>query len=186
MSKQENNTIWWILIAAIAVALVFASCATPKNVTENILQNDSTNTNVSRETDTLIIRDTVYLNSTTIKDTESSEETTLHFGDGGGTFNTNTGEATNVTSVTQSKTQREHELEEEVKQWQSTAEQYRCSLDSVVAVNHQLKSDTEEEPVGMSKAERFFHTSGVVAWCFVVIALLWLVLKLLRKFKVIP
>ena len=118
MSRYKNNNIWWILIATIliAIALVVASCATPKNVTETIEKNDSVGVNFHSEKDTIIIRDTVYINSTTVKDSESEEETTLHFGDGGGTFNVNTGEATNVTNATQKKSKREKELEHDIRE----------------------------------------------------------------------
>ena len=73
MSRYKNNNIWWILIATIliAIALVVASCATPKNVTETIEKNDSVGVNFYSEKDTIIIRDTVYINSTTVKDSES-------------------------------------------------------------------------------------------------------------------
>lgn len=188
MSRYKNNNIWWILIATIliAIALVVASCATPKNVTETIEKNDSVGVNFYSEKDTIIIRDTVYINSTTVKDSESEEETTLHFGDGGGTFNVNTGEATNVTNATQKKSKREKELEKEVARWQRTAEQYKCSLDSARVVNAVFNSDTESVPVGMSKMERFFHTSGIVAWCVIAIGLIVVILWLLWKFKIFP
>lgn len=187
MSKKNNsNWIWWVIIAAISVALACSSCRTPKNITETIEQKDSTSTQVRQERDTLIVHDTVYINSTTVRDSETNEETTLRFGEGGGTYNTNTGEATNVTDVTQSKSKREHELEEEVKEWKKTAEQYKSSLDSARVVNAIFNSDTKEEPVGMTKIERFFHTSGIIAWILIAIALVWFVIKILRKFKVIP
>jgi exosome complex RNA-binding protein Rrp42 (RNase PH superfamily) len=186
--KQEDksNLIWWIIVAVIVALLMLSACATPKNVTETISKNDSTKSHVQLVRDTVIIRDTVYINSTTVRDSETNEETTLHFGEGGGTFNTQTGEATNVSNVTQSKSKREHELEEEVQRWQKTAEQYKTSLDSARVVNAIFNSNTEEEPVGMSKTERFFHTSGIIAWIMLVIALVAFAIKILRKYKIIP
>ena len=128
----------------------------------------------------------MYINEKTVKDSETESETTIHFGEGGGTYNAKTGDATNVTGVGTKESKREKEQKERIERLTSENTQLRHSLDSARKVNTIMHSGTETKPVEMTKWQRFFHTSGIIAWCVLVILAIIGIVKLLRKFKVIP
>lgn len=185
---MKNSIHWaiWVIIASVIVGCVLMGCSTPRNIAEKVETSDSIGSAVKVVHDTVIVHDTIYTSSKTITDAETEEETILNFADGGGTYNANTGEATNVKSATTKKSKREKELEERLEKMTHNYESVKNSLDSARVVNAIFKSDNKSEPVGMSKIQRFFHTSGIVAWCVIAVGLIVLVVWLLRKFKVIP
>lgn len=194
------------IIIAIVCACMFTSCKTPNAVTtktdtRDSLANewhnrDSLGVSIRAVHDTVYLHDTIYINEKTVKDAETESETTLHFGEGGGTYNAKTGDATNVTGVGVKESKREHELKERNEKLVSEntfLHHENDSLRSIVQSNdstssevHNDNSESETQQVGMNKHERFMYTSGWIFWGIVAAFLVYFIIKLLRKFKVIP
>lgn len=190
-NKRATRISIGIIIAVVLfiIATCVCGCRAQKSVTEtHVEQNDSASTHVSMLHDTIIIHDTVYVNEKTVKDSETETETTMHFGEGGGTYNSKTGEATNVTGVNTKETKKEREQRERIEQLTHENTTIRNRADSLQTIVNNYSSESKEdvEPVTMNGWERFFYTSGIVAWCVIVILIIIGVVKLLRKFKVIP
>ena len=176
-------------IALFIIASIVTGCRAQKSITEtHVEQNDSASKRVSMQHDTIIIHDTIYVNEKTVKDSETETETTIHFGEGGGTYNSKTGDATNVTGVGTKETKKEREQRERIEQLTHENTTIRNRADSLQTIVNNYSSEAKEdvEPVTMNGWERFFYTSGIVAWCVIVILIIIGVVKLLRKFKVIP
>lgn len=176
-------------IALFIIASIVTGCRAQKSITEtHVEQNDSASKSVSMQHDTIIIHDTVYVNEKTVKDTQTNTNKTIHFGEGGGTYNEKTGDATNVSGVDIEESKIEHELRERIEQLTHENTTIRNRADSLQTIVNNYSSDAKEdvEPVTMNGWERFFYTSGIVAWCVIVILIIIGVVKLLRKFKVIP
>ena len=183
----------WLIIGmalALVFAVMFTSCKTPAAVTtdNHVDKNDSARTELKIVHDTIIIHDTIYRNEKTIKVAETESETTIHFGEGGGTYNAKTGDATNVTGVGTKESKREHELKELNEKLISENTTLHHAVDSLsdVVNNYSSDSHSDTQPVTMNKWERFIYVSGIVAWCVIIILIIIGVVKLLRKFKVIP
>lgn len=176
-------------IALFIIASIVTGCRAQKSITKtHVEQNDSASKSVSMQHDTIIIHDTVYVNEKTVKDTQTNTNKTIHFGEGGGTYNEKTGDATNVSGVDIEESKIEHELRERIEQLTHENTTIRTQRDSLQTIVNNYSSDAKEdvEPVTMNGWERFFYTSGIVAWCVIVILIIIGVVKLLRKFKVIP
>ena len=199
----------WLIIGmalALVFAVMFTSCKTPAAISTKTDTRDSSNVElhmrdslgVSVRTvhDTVIVHDTVYINEKTVKDAETQSETTIHFGEGGGTYNAKTGDATNVTGVGTKESRREHELRERNEKLVSEntyLHHVNDSLSSLVQSNdstnsevHEDNSTNDTQPVGMNRHERFMYTSGWIFWGIVAAFLVYFIIKILRKFKVIP
>ena len=178
------------IMAAIVMACCFTSCKTPAAVTtdERVDKTDSARTELKIVHDTIIIHDTIYRNEKVVRDAETDSETTIHFGEGGGTYNAKTGDATNVTGVGTKESKREHELKELNEKLISENTTLHHAVDSLsdVVNNYSSDSHSDTQPVTMNKWERFMYVSGIVAWCVIIILIIIGVVKLLRKFKVIP
>lgn len=178
-----------IAVALFIIASIVTGCRAQKSITEtHVEQNDSASKSVSMQHDTIIIHDTVYVNEKTVKDTQTNTNKTIHFGEGGGTYNEKTGDATNVSGVDIEESKIEHELRERIEQLTHENTTIRNRADSLQTIVNNYSSEAKEdvEPVTMNGWERFFYTSGIVAWCVIVILIIIGVVKLLRKFKVIP
>ena len=207
-NKPAQRTAFVIIAIMVAIFVVcfVTSCKTPTAISTKTDTRDSLNTEWhTRDSlgasfhavhDTVIIHDTIYINEKTVKDAETQSETTIHFGEGGGTYNAKTGDATNVTGVGTKESKKEHELTERVKRLTSentTLHHENDSLRSLVQSNdstqsevHEDNSTNETQPVGMNKHERFMYTSGWIFWGIVAAFLVYFIIKILRKFKVIP
>lgn len=174
-------------IALFIIASIVTGCRAQKSITEtHVEQNDSASKSVSMQNDTIIIHDTIYVNEKTVKDSETETETTIHFGEGGGTYNSKTGDATNVTGVGTKESKKEREQRERIERLTSENIALHNELDSIKKINTIIHAGTETKPVEMNKWQRFMYVSGIVAWCVIVILIIIGVVKLLRKFKVIP
>lgn len=176
-------------IALFIIASIVTGCRAQKSITEtHVEQNDSASKSVSMQHDTIIIHDTVYVNEKTVKDTQTNTNKTIHFGEGGGTYNEKTGDATNVSGVDIEESKIEHELRERIEQLTHENTTIRNRADSLQTIVNNYSSEAKEdvEPVTMNGWERFMYVSGIVAWCVIIILIIIGVVKLLRKFKVIP
>ena len=166
--------------------VIITGCATQQSVTSTTYTLDSVRVEYRMVHDTIIHRDTLYLSATINKDAETESETTIQFGDGGGTYNALTGDATNVVGVGMKESKREHELSESVQRLTSENTQLHHELDSLGNSYSEFYNDTDAEPVQMTKFQRFMYTSGWIMWGVIIVLLIFFVIKILRKIKVIP
>lgn len=187
-NKRATRISIGIIIAVVLfiIATCVCGCKTPAAVSTHTDVQDSARTEVKYVHDTIIRIDTVYINEKTVKDSETETETTIHFGEGGGTYNAKTGDATNVTGVGTKESKKEREQRERIERLTSENIALHNELDSIKKINTIIHAGTETKPVEMNKWQRFMYVSGIVAWCVIVILIIIGIVKLLRKFKVIP
>ena len=131
-----------------AIVVLICSCKTTKTTI-----NDKSEIKDSTSVKTELRQDSTLINQSTEKQTETTdkevttEDTTIIFGNGGGTYNTNTGEATNVSSI---KTNKETErlktelstLREKYNQSLSTLQSVR---DSIAKIDRDMNLESEVE-----------------------------------------
>ena len=199
-NPKENKIAKRIAFRIIAIVVLFFAaavlngCKSQQSVTEHVVEHTNTNDSALADVhyvhDTIIQHDTIFIQSKQINESETQSGTTIEFSECGGTYNAKTGEASNVKSATSYETKKVRELTEKVEQLTTENIQLHTSLDSLkarVIVNASDKeSETYTKPVEMTKWQRFFHTSGIIAWCVLAILAIIGIVKLLRKFKVIP
>jgi uncharacterized protein (DUF3084 family) len=158
-----------------AILMLFCGCKTTKTTI-----NDKSEIRDSTSVKTELWQDSTLMNKeeqkTEIKtDKEvTTEDTTITFGNGGGTYNTNTGEATNVSSI---KTSKESEklkneintLQEKYQQSQNTIQSL---MDSIAKIDRQMDL--------ASKIEETYQVSWY--WWLIIGGLLMLIaIVVLRK-----
>ena len=132
---------FWIMVGAIALTLalclLFPSCKTPGSLTENVHIRDSV---AIRWQDSIRwhIRDSVNIieHHVTVRD---SSGLFIQFAQGGGTYNSKTGEATNVAGVQQSDTH--HEQRDSANYYRALASDYKHSADSIADRYNTLQSE---------------------------------------------
>lgn len=132
---------FWIMVGAIALTLalclLFPSCKTPGSLTENVHIRDSV---AIRWQDSIRwhIRDSVNIieHHVTVRD---SSGLFIQFAQGGGTYNSKTGEATNVAGVQQSDTH--HEQRDSTNHYRALASDYKHSADSIADRYNTLQSE---------------------------------------------
>lgn len=161
----------WIMAAAvaltIALCLLFPACKTVQ-VSEKVNVRDSV---AIRWQDSIRwhVRDSVHIieHHVTIKD---STGLTIQFGQGGGTYNAKTGEATNVAGVHQTDTH--HEQRDSTAHYRNLAADYRHTADSLTNQLTTLQSEYDRaEKKARTGYDRF------CSWWFWITAIL-LLLKL--------
>lgn len=98
---QSPNPIWFVVVFVVFFSLLsMCSCVTSRVATDTDVQtrwHDSTRVQVVAVYDTTHVVDTTRIVIT--EQSTSSETADVVFGSGGGTYNTRTGEATNVVGV---------------------------------------------------------------------------------------
>lgn len=103
-NKKDPELSWWDLVlfvvAAIAFSYMMTSCKTIETTLNDTSKTDKTD---SLKKEIVVKTDTIYKTTVVEKKDSSTNEkqssTEIVFGNGGGTWNANTGEATNVQSV---------------------------------------------------------------------------------------
>lgn len=146
----KDSDVMRVVLFGLLMAIVVLICSC-KTTTTTIVDKseirDSTNVKTEvRQDSTLINQSTEKQTETTDKEV-TTEDTTITFGNGGGTYNTNTGEATNVSSI---KTNKETErlktelstLREKYEQSQSTLQSVR---DSIAKIDRDMNLESEVE-----------------------------------------
>lgn len=129
-----------IIALLLWVALGMCSCASTKNM-EKTEYNDSTRTHIVYDTITVTITDTVRVEVHSKKETEDGTE--INFGQGGGTYNSKTGEATNVASVKQSS--KSTETEDLIREQKTQIDAFRATTDSLTAQVEHYASEVAKE-----------------------------------------
>ena len=154
-------------IIAILLWVLFGmcSCASTKNM-EKTEYNDSTRTHIVYDTITVTITDTVRVEVHSKKETEDGTE--INFGQGGGTYNSKTGEATNVASVKQNS--KSTETEDLIREQKTQIDAFRATTDSLTAqVEHYASEVAKERQMPKRTGWDRFCT-----WWFIITALLLL------------
>ena len=152
-------------IALIAAMFILSGCASTKNM-EKTEYNDSTRTHIVYDTITVTITDTVRVEVHSKKETEDGTE--INFGQGGGTYNSKTGEATNVASVKQSS--KSTETEDLIREQKTQIDAFRATTDSLTAqVEHYASEVAKEREMPKRTGWDRFCT-----WWFIITALLLL------------
>lgn len=129
-----------IIALLLWVLFGMCSCASTKNM-EKTEYNDSTRTHIVYDTITVTITDTVRVEVHSKKETEDGTE--INFGQGGGTYNSKTGEATNVASVKQSS--KSTETEDMIREQKTQIDAFRATTDSLTAQVEHYASEIAKE-----------------------------------------
>lgn len=170
-----------MICGVLFLATLLCSCRAVK-VATNVTERDSSYTDVRTIHDTIIERDTIYRDRVVEVEKESSTE--IQFGAGGGTYNPTTGEMSNVSNVRTS--EREKSLQRDVERLSKENTEIKHERDSLQKVVTMFSDQSKSEPEHMNGFERFMYGSGWVLWAIVVGVLLYYVVKLLRRLRIIP
>lgn len=155
------------IIAAIVFVVVCATgCRTVKTETvTKINWKDSTDIHVVNDTNRVTVIDTVKVEVHSTKTTENG--TQIQFGAGGGTYNSKTGEATNVIGVTESSKSTENK--DSIANLKHQLEAYQAKCDSLAHQMYNYSSELyEKKESGRSGWDRF------CTWWFLITAVLLL------------
>ena len=191
--------IFLVVLFLFSILLTFIACSTPKSLIDTSTSSstqttDSTSTSKdSVKTITVVVRDTIYLDSKeTSSDstsTKSSSTSSIKFGESGGTYNTKTGEATNVVSVdlTDEFTQLQSSYKESQEKLSAATSTITTLSDSISTLNTQLKSASTQqtnnniqEKTGLSKLQQTFIYMGII---FLIIYTFRIILKIVQIFQ---
>lgn len=146
----RDEIMFLLSIAFIAFLLMlFSGCKTIKTERTDlstIVKNDSVRTEIKHVTDT--VYQTIYVTQKDSTTSEKQSNTEIVFGNGGGTWNASTGEATNVHSVKTSDTERNLRLQVSSLESQLTDlhKELQSKSDSIAKLNqHNNVSEKHEE-----------------------------------------
>ena len=150
LNVLKDKCVMRVIIFGLLMAflILFFSCKTTKTTINDKSEiKDSTNVKVELWQDSTLTQQSSEKTQETSEKEVTTEDTTITFGQGGGTYNTNTGEATNVSSI---KTNKESErlktelstLKEKYEQAQSTLQSV---LDSIANIDRSMDIETEVE-----------------------------------------
>lgn len=155
-----------VIVALLFLAICATSCKTVKTTTiEKINWKDSTDIHVVYDTVTVTVTDTIHVEVHSSKQTEDGTE--INFGQGGGTYNSKTGEATNVASVKQSS--KSTESKDSIANLKHQVEAYQAKCDSLAHQISDYASELEQtKESGRSGWDRF------CTWWFLITAVLLL------------
>ena len=171
-----------IIAAFFIICFCLSGCKSVQTQTQIVYQ-DSTRIHTIFDTVHITITDTIYVEVS--KENESESETEIQFGAGGGTWNAQTGEATNVVNVKQSS--KEKELQKLNATYKHVADSASAKCDSLYAANRDLQEQIEHQENTKEITPRSgwdkFCTWWFIGSCIVLLLLLaygcW---RLYRKF----
>ncbi len=168
-----------ILVWAIAMLVGWGlwSCKSIQTQTQ-ISYRDSIIYHIVTDTVFVTITDTVHVEVS--RENESESNTEIQFGEGGGTWNALTGEATNVTNVKQST--KEKELQQMILNYKHEADSASARRDSLVAANRDLQEQIEhqentKEIKPRSGWDLFCTWWTIGSWILILLAVAWFVFK---------
>ena len=163
------------VVLTVILCLCFPSCKSVQ-VSEKVSVRDSV---AIRYQDSIRwhVRDSVHIveHHVTIKD---STGLTIHFGEGGGTYNAKTGEATNVAGVHQTDTH--HEQRDSTAHYRNLAADYAHTADSIA--NRYNTLQTEYEKVSKQTRTSYDRFCSWWFWITAILLLLKLAAWVMEKF----
>lgn len=170
----EGNGCGWVIIKCIVTVIIgivlfsLVSCRSVQ-IKEKVEYRDSTIVHHVTDTTRVTVNDTTHIEVHHVVTTEQG--TTITFGQGGGTYNSKTGEATNVTGVQEHSSTTEQE--DIIADLRTQLEVYKVTNDSLLQqiTNYASELEQEREKPKRSGYDRF------CSWWFVITAIL-LLLKL--------
>lgn len=146
MTTDNRNNLWDDILFGIAISVcalllvAFSGCKTIEKTHTDLSttdRKDSVGTEIRYVTDT--IYQTTYVQVKDSSENEKQSSTEIVFGDGGGTWNSQTGEATNVQSVKTSETEKNLRLQVSNLESQLTDlhKELQMKNDSITKLNQQ-------------------------------------------------
>ena len=167
--------IWGVVI--LCGLLAFSSCKSIKTDVKYEYR-DSIITHYVMDTIRVTITDTIHVEQSS----ESTKEdmTEIEFGAGGGTYNAQTGEATNVQSVKQSS--KEKELQSLVASYKHVADSQSIKIDSLQQVISEAQGEEHlqqntKEITPRSGWDKFCTWYVIISWILIVMAVAWWFVK---------
>jgi len=170
----------WGLVTMIA--LFAFGCKSVQTQTQ-IVYKDSTIVHTITDTAHITVTDTIHVEAS--KENESESNTEIQFGEGGGTYNMQTGEMTNVANLKLSSTVKE--LQKMNYTYKHIADSASAKCDSLFAANRDLQEQLERKENTKDITPRSgwdkFTTWWFIGSCIVLLLLLaYGVWRLYRKF----
>lgn len=161
-----------------AALLLFGSCKSVQ-VIEKVNYRDSVIFHHKYDTTRITITDTLHV--TASSESERESDTDIVFGAGGGTYNTQTGEATNVVGVKQSK--KEKELQQLVINQKTTIDTMSATIDEQKEQITQLEKELEEKQntddikPKRSGWDKFCTWYTIISWIILILCIAWWAFK---------
>lgn len=170
-SCHAASQVW---LAIVVFALLTTSCKTVQTQ-ERVIYRDSTVTRVVHDTIRELIHDTTTIEVQ--QSIQTDEGTTIEFANGGGSYNSRTGEANNVQRVHEQK-QTEQNTRLQI-DWQHTAELYHATADSLQAELQDLQKENEtlKQPTAPTRWHRFLVWYFFLTLLTALALLAWWLLK---------
>lgn len=160
-----------------AICILLGSCKSIKTDVQ-YQYRDSLITHIVYDTVRVTITDTIHVEQSS--ETYKDDELEIQFGEGGGTYNSHTGDATNVTNVKQKS--KEKELQKMVYDYKHMADSLAVKNDSLTQALHEAQGEehTQEntkEITPRSGWDKFTTWWTIGSWILMLLALAWWIFK---------
>lgn len=143
--EDHGDVLFEFVVAFLMTVLILIACfgcASEKVVVRTEYNyKDSTIVHTTYDTTHIIVQDTVRVEIES--NTTTDEGMLITFGEGGGSYNANTGEYNNVASIKQNK--KEESNSRLSAEWQHTAEQWKATADSLQAELSTIQQSEDKE-----------------------------------------
>lgn len=178
-----STVLAFIVLAFIAIWL--SACSSVKNTVQTDYR-DSIRIEYRHDTVVITIRDTLYVESK--QQSEKTDDTGIEFVEQGGTYNTQTGEATGVKTIRNTK--KEKEQQQTIQRQASEIQAYKARNDSLqrLVKSYVIMQNNEQNTAEIKPKTSGWHT--FLVWWFGITAALLLCyaaykgFKLYRKFTI--
>lgn len=144
LSEQQKQILIalgkFLLIWAIALIIIvmLVGCKSVQSQTQ-VNYKDTTIVHKIIDTTRIYITDTIHVEASS--GSESESQTVIQFGEGGGTYNAITGQATNVANVQQAS--KDKEYQQTIRDQKTTIDQRDATIDSLYRANSELHEQIE-------------------------------------------
>lgn len=174
------------LFAFCALLFALVGCKTQKTIVDTS-EHEKVETKYIHDTAFVAIHDTTFVEIE--KKTTSETNTTITFDESTPaserTYNPTTGVATGVSHVSVSESVEQYQREIQSLIHEKT--EMQAHADSLVnrLRDYESHMESESKAAEMSVWTRFFYVSGWILWALLFAALVWFVIKILRKYHII-